>query len=150
MRLDVRDWTHALRQPLTFDPGVNVPLSEEEQRILEQIAADFHAQDPELAGELENTTLWRHARTQMKWAVIVFVLGLTVLVLALATAMSFVVSFAGFVVMLAAALWFERNTRKLGRAGWDHYHRSGGSQGLRDYLDARQEDLRNRLNRDDN
>lgn len=126
-----------------------MPLSEEEQRILEQIAADFHAEDPRLAGEFQNASLWRHARRQMKWAAVVFLVGLAVLVLALATATSFLVSFIGFVVMLGAALWFERNTRKLGRAGWDHYHRRGGSQGLRDYLDARQEELRHRLNRDD-
>ena len=64
-----------------------------------------------LAGELENTTLWRHALNRMKWATAAFVLGVVVLIVALATATSFVVAFGGFVVMLAATLWFERNAR---------------------------------------
>ena len=126
-----------------------MPLSEEEQRILEQIAAEFHEQDPVLAGELENTTLWSHALTQMKWAGVLFVAGICVLVVALATASSFLVAFIGFVVMLVAALWFERNTSRLGRAGWQHYRNQGGSQGLRDYFDARQERIRDRFQRDE-
>lgn len=126
-----------------------MPLSEDEQRILEQIAAEFHQEDPVLAGELENTTLWSHAWTRMKWAVGLFAVGVMVLVAALATASSFVISFGGFIVMLVAALWFERNTRRLGHAGWQHYRSRGGSQGLRDYFDSQQDRLRDRFHRED-
>ncbi len=93
-----------------------MPLSEDEQKILHQIEQQFLEHDPVLAGELENTTLWRHALNRMKWATAAFFLGVVVLIVALATATSFVVAFGGFVVMLAATLWFERNARKLGRA----------------------------------
>lgn len=126
-----------------------MPLSEDEQRILEQIAAEFHQKDPVLAGELENTTLWSHAWTRMKWAGALFLGGVLILVLALASASSFVVAFGGFVVMLVAALWFEHNTRRLGRAGWQHYRSKGGSQGLREYFDVQQDRLRDRFHRDE-
>ncbi len=126
-----------------------MPLSEDEQKILHQIEQQFLEHDPVLAGELENTTLWRHALNRMKWATAAFVLGVVVLIVALATATSFVVAFGGFVVMLAATLWFERNARKLGRAGWEHVSGSARSGGLRDYLGGTQQRMRDRFNRDD-
>jgi len=126
-----------------------VPLSEDEQKILHQIEQQFREHDPVLAGELENTTLWRHALNRMKWATAAFVLGVVVLIVALATATSFVVAFGGFVVMLAATLWFERNARKLGRAGWEHVSGSARTGGLRDYLGGTQQRMRDRFNRDD-
>ncbi|MBS1847709.1 MAG: DUF3040 domain-containing protein [Actinobacteria bacterium] len=126
-----------------------MPLSEDEQRILDQIAADFQERDPELAGELENATVWRHAWGQMKWAAALFVLGVAILVAALATASSFFLAFGGFLVMLVASLWFERNVGRLGRAGWNHYRSRGGSAGLRDYLSGRQDRLRDRFRADE-
>ena len=126
-----------------------MPLSEDEQKILHQIEQQFLEHDPVLAGELENTTLWRHALNRMKWATAAFVLGVVVLLVALATATSFVVAFGGFVVMLAATLWFERNARKLGRAGWEHVSGSARTGGLRDYLGGTQQRMRDRFNRDD-
>ena len=125
-----------------------MPLSEDEQRILDQIAADFHERDPELAGELENATIWRHAWGQMKWAGLLFVLGVATLMIALATASSFFVVFGGFLVMLVAALWFERNAGRLGRAGWDHYRNQVAHARLRDYLNDQQDRLRDRFRAD--
>lgn len=126
-----------------------MPLSEDEQRILDQIAADFHERDPVLAGELENTTLWVHAFRQMKWAAALFVGGVGVLVVALATASSFYLAFAGFLVMLAAALWFERNASRLGRAGWQHFRSGGNGPGIRHYIDEQQDRMRNRFRHED-
>jgi hypothetical protein len=126
-----------------------VPLSEDEQKILHQIEQQFLEHDPVLAGELENTTLWRHALNRMKWAAFTFVLGVVGLVLALATAASFWVAFIGFVVMLVATLWFERNARRLGRAGWQHVTSANPRGGLRDYLGGTQQHLRERFKHDD-
>lgn len=127
----------------------SVPLSEDEQRILHQIEQQFYEHDPVLAGELENTSLWRHAFRQMKLAGALFLAGLAVLVVALITGTSFVVAFGGFVVMLVAALWFERMTRTLGRAGWHYVSSANRTGSFRDYLTKGQERLRDRLNRDD-
>lgn len=126
-----------------------MPLSEDEQRILHQIEQQFYEHDPVLAGELENSSLWRHAFRQMKLAVAVFLLGLVVLVVALATGTTFVVAFGGFVVMLVAALWFERMTRLLGKAGWHYISTSMRSGSLHDYLANGQARMRNRLHRDE-
>lgn len=126
-----------------------MPLSEDEQRILHQIEQQFYEHDPVLAGELENTSLWRHAFRQLKMAVALFFAGLAGLVVALATNTSFVVAFVGFIVMLVAALWFERTTRRLGRAGWHFVSGSMRTGALRDYLSNSQERLRGRLHRDE-
>lgn len=124
-----------------------VPLSEDEQRILQEIETQFYANDPHLAGEMGNHSIYTHCLRQMKWAGALFAVGVVVLVVALATATSFLVSFAGFVVMLAAALWFERSLRKMGRAGVEQLGRSLRTGGLRDYLGSTSERLKGRARR---
>jgi hypothetical protein len=121
-----------------------VPLSEDEQRILQQIEQQFYASDPELAGEIGKHSLYAHCLRHMRWATAVFILGLVVLVVALATATSFLVSFGGFVVMLGAALWFERSLRKMGRAGMAQLSTNLRAGGIRDYFGETGERLRNR------
>ena len=121
-----------------------MPLSEDEQRILTEIEQQFYASDPGLAVEIENHSVYAHCLSHMKRAGVVFVLGVVTLVVALASATSFFVSFAGFVIMLGAALWFERSLRKMGRAGMDQLGRSFRTNGLREYLGSTSERLRNR------
>jgi hypothetical protein len=125
-----------------------VPLSEDEQRILQEIETQFYANDPHLAGEMGNHSIYAHCLRQMKWAGALFTLGVVVLVVALATATSFLVSFAGFIVMLGAALWFERSLRKMGRAGMEQLSRSLRAGGLRDYLGSTSERFKGRVRRD--
>lgn len=96
---------------------VDMPLSEDEQRILQEIEQNFYADDPTLADEIGSHSVYVHCLRQMKRAALVFLLGVIVLTIALATTISFLVAFGGFIVMLGAALWFERSFRKLGRAG---------------------------------
>ncbi len=122
-----------------------MPLSEDEQRILQQIEQQFYATDPDLAGEIGNHSLYTHCLRRMRWAAALFGVGLVVLVVALATAVSFIVSFAGFVVMLGAALWFERSLRKMGRAGIAQLSASLPTGGLRDYFGDTSDRVRNRL-----
>ena len=94
-----------------------MPLSEDEQRILQEIEAQFYATDPHLAQQVSETTLYRHAARNIKWAALGFVAGFVVLVLSFAS--SLLIGFTGFLVMLACAFVVERNLRKLGRAGLD-------------------------------
>lgn len=111
-----------------------MPLSEDEKRILQEIEQNFYANDPDLAGEIGSHSLYTHCLQQMKRAGVAFGVGIVVLVVALATATNFLVAFGGFVVMLGAALWFERSLRKLGRAGMAQLSESmrsnGGVRGL--------------------
>lgn len=126
-----------------------MPLSEDEQRILQQIEQQFYASDPDLAGEIGNHSLYAHCMRQLRWATAAFVLGVIVLAGALFFATNFLIAFAGFVVMLGAALWGERSLRKMGRAGIDHLSSGLRTGALRGYLGDSGDRMRERFRRDD-
>ena len=94
-----------------------MPLSEEEQRILQEIEANLTATDPGLVQQVSETTLYRHAARAIKWAVVGFVAGLVLLLFTFTQVLFLGV--VGFLVMLACLLVIERNVRKIGRAGFD-------------------------------
>lgn len=129
------------------DKGFRVPLSEDEERILQEIAQRFYEDDPTFAREVSETTLYRHTVRRMKWSVVGLVAGAVFLVASLST--SYLLSFAGFLVMLACALVFERNLRKLGRAGLDQLARTVRANGVRDALGGAGRRVRERFKRDD-
>ncbi|MAV20826.1 MAG: hypothetical protein CL417_04745 [Acidimicrobiaceae bacterium] len=106
-----------------------MPLSDDEQKILSQIEQQLHETDPDLANEVATTTVYTHAARNIKWSVLGFIIGLAVIVLTLST--SFWLAFLGFAIMLAAALYFEQNMRKLGKAGMNQLSMRVGSGGLR-------------------
>lgn len=91
-----------------------MPLSENEQNILNEIERQLVESDPQLAREVSETTVYRHALGSMKWIGVLFVLGLVVMVAGLTV--HFLVGFLGFMMMLFAGLGFERNLRLMGRA----------------------------------
>lgn len=93
-----------------------MPLSEDEQRILTQIEQQFYDSDPAFAREVSETTLYRHAGRNLRWATLAFLGGLALLLLSFAR--SIFLGFGGFLVMLASAIVFEHNLRRMGRAGW--------------------------------
>lgn len=125
-----------------------MPLSEDEQRILREIEEQFYETDPALARAVGSTTLYRHAFRQIKLASLLFLLGVVTLVWSLVS-VGYVASFAGFLVMLGAALWIEHNARKLGRAGLQQVTTSMKAAGLRDYLGNTRSRLRERFHRED-
>lgn len=124
-----------------------MPLSEDEQRILQEIEAKLHESDPDLAREVGTTTVYSHAFRNLKWATLLFVVGVVLMVGLLAT--SFVYAFGGFLVMLAAALVFERNARRMGRAGMEQVTRSMRTAGLKDYFGSTSQRMRDRFRRDE-
>ncbi|HJV09287.1 MAG TPA: DUF3040 domain-containing protein [Acidimicrobiales bacterium] len=93
-----------------------MPLSEDEQRILHEIEQQFYESDPAFARGVGKTTLYRHAGRNLKWAALGFLAGFALLVGSFAT--SLFLGFVGFAVMLGCAFIFERNLRKMGKAGW--------------------------------
>ena len=92
-----------------------MPLSENEQNILNEIERQLEESDPRLAREVSETTVYRHALGSMKWIGVAFVVGLGVMVAGLTVHV--LVGFLGFLLMLVAGLGFERNLRLMGRAG---------------------------------
>jgi hypothetical protein len=122
-----------------------VPLSEDEDRNLPEIAQRFYEDDPTFAREVSETTLYRHTVRRMKWSVVGLVAGAAFLVFTLST--SFWLSFAGFLLMLVSALVFERNLRKLGRAGLEQLTRTVKANGVRDALGGAGRRVRERFRR---
>ena len=101
-----------------------MPLSEDEQRILDEIEQHFHADDPHLADEMGSSAVYRYWVKRLRLASGLFVAGTIVLVGALVTGAAFGVALAGVVVMLGATLWFERSLSRLGRPGMERLTRS--------------------------
>lgn len=125
-----------------------VPLSEDEERILQDIEREFYENDPAIAKELGETTLYRHAWRNIKLSLLAFFLGLVILVWFLSG--SYLVSFAGFLVMLGAALVIERNARNMGKAGIQSMtNRLKDGSNLREYLGNSSDKMRKRLKRDE-
>jgi hypothetical protein len=126
-----------------------MPLSEDEQRILQQIEQQFYEQDPDLAGEMGRPSVHARQLRQMRLAAVTFTAGLVVLLVALAWEHSFAVALAGFVGMLASALWFERCLNRMGRAGLDHLTQTLRDRGLGEGFRGATERARERLRRQD-
>lgn len=123
-----------------------MPLSEDEQRILQQIEQQFYEHDPDLAGEMGRPTSHAQQVRNMKLAGFAFVGGLAVVLVALAWEHAFAVALLGLAVMLASAVWFERS---LSRVGLDQVTRSLRDRGFGDGLRDATERARDRLRRDE-
>ena len=126
--------------------GFGVPLSEDEQRILQEIEARLYEESPELVREVSQTTLYSHAFRNIKWAGLGFFLGLVVLIATLST--SYVLAFGGFLIMLASALFIEHNARKMGRAGWQEMTRSVRANGVKNFVGSTGKRVKQRFRRE--
>lgn len=120
-----------------------MPLSEDEQRILQQIEEQLYESDPALAREVASTTLYSHAARNLRLAVAGFVVGIGVLVGTLW--ISFLVAFVGFLIMLASALFFVANARTLGRVGLEQMTQSMRTGGFKDYFGNTGQRMRDRF-----
>ena len=93
-----------------------MPLSEHEQNVLREIEKNFYESDPGFAARVREETVYKHAGRNCKWSALTFILGLAITVLTFS--ISVLLGALGFAVMLASAVIFERNLRRLGKAGW--------------------------------
>lgn len=120
-----------------------MPLSEHEQRILEEIERSFYddATAPENAARPA-----ANASRNLKLSAVGFVAGLAIVIAFIATT---VVAFAGFLVMLGSAFVFERNLRRLGRERMETLARSVKANQLGDQFGAVGRKMRDRMRRDD-
>ncbi len=87
-----------------------MPLSEHEQRLLEQIERALYAEDPKFASTVRGGRLRRTPRRRRVQGIVLFVLGLVLLVVGVAVRALWladnvpVVSVIGFLAMLGGAL----------------------------------------------
>jgi uncharacterized membrane protein YobD (UPF0266 family) len=101
-----------------------MPLSDEEQRILDEIEARLAEEDPRLVEQVGRTTLSTHLARRIRLSSIAFGVGLLMILFAFASAVW--VAAVGFVVMVFSALLVARYTRQLGRDQVRAMHQEGG------------------------
>jgi hypothetical protein len=89
-----------------------VPLSEHEQRQLEQIERALRAGDPRFADAVHAADPRVHYRRRVIAAALGFVIGVGLLLAGVAVNV-IVIAVAGFVVMLACSLWAVTSYRRM-------------------------------------
>lgn len=92
-----------------------MPLSEHEQRQLEQIEQALYADYPKLAQAVRAKDPRIHYKRRVVYAAIGFLLGVGLLLAGVVSKYIFV-SVGGFVVMLACAMWALTSWRHMGGA----------------------------------
>jgi hypothetical protein len=90
----------------------SVPLSEHEQRLLEQMERALYAEDPKFVSSLRGTDLRSHYRRRALAAAIGFILGVVLLMTGVVSTV-WIVGVFGFVLMLASALFAVTSWRKV-------------------------------------
>jgi len=86
-----------------------VPLSEEEQRILQEMEQKLYASDRGFSSRTNPENPRAVARRAARWSIVIFVVGLAVLLVSFRSSLP--LGTLGFLVMLFAALLFERSVR---------------------------------------
>jgi len=89
-----------------------VPLSEHEQRILEEIEQRLAEDDPKLVEQVGRTDLYTHLSRRIRLAAIAFVLGCVLLLLFVVNPW---IAAVGFITMIGSALLIYRYLGQLGR-----------------------------------
>jgi hypothetical protein len=92
-------------------------LSEADQRILDQMEQDLHADDPDFVERVRTETVYRYAGRNCIWAAVAFVVSLVFMFFTFAG--SLLLGFLGIVGMFAAGIIFINNARRLGVASID-------------------------------
>ena len=129
-----------------------MPLSEHEQRILEQMERALYAEDPKFASALEGSRLRTFTRRRLYLAVAGFLAGIALLMGGMVAQLIWV-SVVGFLVMLGCAVlgvtgWRRAvkpteqqpgaGHRPLGRPGRQHHYRQFRRRGrLMDRIEER-------------
>ena len=93
-----------------------MPLSEHEQRLLEQMERALYAEDPKFASALRGSDLRGRYRRRALLGVFGVVVGLSLLPIGIATK-AFAVSVVGFLIMLASAIWAVTSWRRVPAPG---------------------------------
>jgi hypothetical protein len=88
-----------------------VPLSEHEQRLLEQIERALYAEDPKFASTVSSTNLRTHARRRIIWSVIGFLLGIGALLAGVVIAVPLAV--VGFLIMFFSVVYAISQSKRL-------------------------------------
>ncbi|MFF9121997.1 DUF3040 domain-containing protein [Streptomyces sp. NPDC014889] len=94
-----------------------MPLSEHEQRMLEQMERALYAEDPKFASALEGSGLRTYTRRRVYQAVVGFLVGIALLMAGMVVQKLIWVSVVGFLVMLGCAVLVVTGWRKAPKPG---------------------------------
>jgi 1,4-dihydroxy-2-naphthoate octaprenyltransferase len=112
-----------------------MPLSDEEQRILDEIERRLAEDDPRLVEQVGRTTLSTHLARRIRLASLAFLVGFLMMVFAFATVLW--VAAVGFVVMVLSSLLVARYVRQLGRDQVRAMQQEGGFSSMLARIAAR-------------
>src|SRR5438128_8202930 len=104
-----------------------MPLSEHEQRILEEIERRLAEEDPRLAQSVAKATVASHALRRIRWGITAFVAGF---VLLLFFVINIWFALGGFLVMLGSALLIYHYLKRVGRDQLRSFGERGGHMSL--------------------
>ena len=104
-----------------------MPLSEHEQRLLDQIERALYQEDPKFASTVRATDLRTHMRRRLRRAALVLALGFGLLMAGVVT-QQYAIGIAGFVVMVGALLLAMTSWKRMGQPGQPDLHIAGGPE----------------------
>ncbi|MFJ4962171.1 hypothetical protein EES43_06455 [Streptomyces sp. ADI96-02] len=107
-----------------------MPLSEHEQRMLEQMERALYAEDPKFATALEGSGLRTYTRRRVYQAVAGFLVGIALLMAGM-VAQQIWISVVGFLVMLGCAVLAVTGWRKAPKPGEQQPAAAGGGDSAR-------------------
>lgn len=122
-----------------------MPLSEEEQRILSEIEQRFYQEDPKLAREVAETTLYRHAAHIIRLATVGVVIGFIIMVTQFSS--NPIIGFLGFVSIFTGIYVIWLNLRRIGKASWQEFMFALRSGTLGSQMRSSSDDVRHRFQR---
>ena len=124
-----------------------MPLSEDEQRILHEMEQKLFEHDRGFASRVRTKPSRSLAGRSMWWSAVIFLIGFAVLLVSFRS--STLIGTFGFLVMLVAALLFERSARQaFGRGDTGSSRRPARGRPLSDELSMIGRRLRSRFGRE--
>jgi len=102
-----------------------MPLSEHEQRILEEIERRLAEEDPRLVESVTKATVSAHALRRIRWGLLAFLVGFVLLFFFVVKTL-FWVAVLGFAVMLGSGLLIYTYLKRMGRDQLRAYGQRGG------------------------
>ena len=122
-----------------------MPLSQHEQKVLQELEQALYQQDPAFADRVRTESVYRYAGRYLKWSIAGFVVGLVVMLAFFTT--SVFLGFLGVLIMFGSLVTFWTNVRRMGKAGWEEIGRSFRAEGIGNALNDTRGWLRDRFRR---
>lgn len=122
-----------------------MPLSEHEQRVLQELEQALVQEDPAFADRVRSENVYRYAGRFLKWSVLGFIVGLVVMLAFFTTSVA--IGFLGVLIMFASLVVFWTNLHRVGKAGWEDIGRSLRREGIGNAMKQTRGWLRERFRR---